>query len=111
MSTLTRISPRTDFSAGLTVREVHRASRAYMDNIGPPQGPIGWSTATKCQNASESTKAAQPYESINKKLSKSGLLSLSDQVSEVHRASSAYVDNTSAIGRFRFWSFLNKLKN
>ena len=71
-----------------------------------------------CHNLSDaleavksSGKPATPSSAANRKLSKSGLLTLSDQVSQVHGACTAYVDQIPATGRFRFRSLLNKLED
>ena len=69
-----------------------------------------------CHNLSDaldSVKQQQQQHSADsvKKLSKTSVISLSDQVAEVHGACAAYVDNIPATGRFRYRSLLNKLED
>jgi hypothetical protein len=47
---------------------------------------------------------------MEEKLSKTNIMQLSEQVSDVHTAALIYVDNIPATGRFRYRSLCNKLE-
>jgi hypothetical protein len=47
---------------------------------------------------------------MEEKLSKTNLMQLSEQVSDVYAAAIVYVDNIPATGRFRYRSLCNKLE-
>ena len=64
-----------------------------------------------CHNLSDALDSVKGQQHADEKLSKTSVINLSDQVTEVHGACAAYVDNIPATGRFRFRSLLNKLED
>ena len=63
-----------------------------------------------CHNLSDTLDSTSSKLIMDEKLSKSNLMQLSEQVSDVHSAAIVYVDNIPATGRFRYRSLCNKLE-
>ena len=91
-------------SGGSACSSSSTSEREADANLGVPNKG---SLLVSCHNLSDALESAGLQ--LQAELSKSSLLQLSEQVAEVHRACSAYVDNVPATGRFRFRSLLNKL--
>ena len=64
-----------------------------------------------CHNLSDSLDSTSSKLIMDEKLSKSNLMQLSEQVSDVYSAAIVYVDNIPATGRFRYRSLCNKLED
>ena len=69
------------------------------------------SLLVNCHNLSDTLDSTSSKLNLKEeKLSKSNLMQLSEQVSDVHSAAIVYVDNIPATGRFRYRSLCNKLE-
>ena len=64
-----------------------------------------------CHNLSDSLDSTSSKLIMDEKLSKTNLMQLSEQVSDVYSAAIVYVDNIPATGRFRYRSLCNKLED
>jgi hypothetical protein len=63
-----------------------------------------------CHNLSDMLDSTSSKLITEEKLSKTNVIQLSDQVSDVYAAALVYVDNIPATGRFRYRSLCNKLE-
>ena len=63
-----------------------------------------------CHNLSDMLDSTSSKLIMEEKLSKTNIMQLSEQVSDVHNAALIYVDNIPATGRFRYRSLCNKLE-
>ena len=86
------------------------SSSSTSEREGMEGGVNRGALLVNCHNLSDTLDSTSSKLIMDEKLSKSNLMQLSEQVSDVHSAAIVYVDNIPATGRFRYRSLCNKLE-
>merc|ERR1712110_775561 len=102
-------------AANTTSHETHSggsgcSSSSTSEREGIEGGVNRGALLVNCHNLSDTLDSTSSKLIMEEKLSKTNIMQLSEQVSDVHTAALIYVDNIPATGRFRYRSLCNKLE-
>ena len=105
----------TATAANTTSHETHSggsgcSSSSTSEREGIEGGVNRGALLVNCHNLSDTLDSTSSKLIMEEKLSKTNIMQLSEQVSDVHNAALIYVDNIPATGRFRYRSLCNKLE-
>ena len=105
----------TATAANTTSHETHSggsgcSSSSTSEREGIEGGVNRGALLVNCHNLSDTLDSTSSKLIMEEKLSKTNIMQLSEQVSDVHTAALIYVDNIPATGRFRYRSLCNKLE-